>query len=175
MKEHSKLYQKQVSKVTLHFVYGHLSRNQTMKKNSTISFTAFSTFLSQSFKKIAWMNNLSVKSGVPMESAVWWHIFHELTVKLRTCIKFQSLLGHHYLLIVVCEPIASRWEMKKGVNGFPPTQLNILRIPLSSGSCPLGLMTHPLKLSKAQYHLKKDEYLWQKMNGSICRIYAWFS
>ena len=30
MKEHEKLGQKQVSKVTLHFVWGHLSRKQTV-------------------------------------------------------------------------------------------------------------------------------------------------
>ena len=30
MKEHKKLDQKQVSKVTLHFVWGHLSRKQTV-------------------------------------------------------------------------------------------------------------------------------------------------
>ena len=32
MKEHKKLDQKQVSKVTLHFVWGHLSRKQTVQK-----------------------------------------------------------------------------------------------------------------------------------------------
>ena len=30
VKEHKKLYQKQVSKVTLHFVWGHLTRKQTV-------------------------------------------------------------------------------------------------------------------------------------------------
>ena len=32
MKEHKKLYQKQVSKVTLHFVWGHLTRKQTVRE-----------------------------------------------------------------------------------------------------------------------------------------------
>ena len=37
MKEHEKLGQKQVSKVTLHFVWGHISRKQTV--NPTNQFT----------------------------------------------------------------------------------------------------------------------------------------
>ena len=33
MKEHKKLSQKQVSKVTLHFVWGRLSRKQTVRED----------------------------------------------------------------------------------------------------------------------------------------------
>ena len=36
MKEHRKLYQKQVSKVTLHFVWGHFSRKQIVREHALI-------------------------------------------------------------------------------------------------------------------------------------------
>ena len=37
LKEHRKLHQKQVSKVTLHFVWGHLTRKQTVSNKPNLS------------------------------------------------------------------------------------------------------------------------------------------